>query len=33
MENDKEINQIVLTVKELFTKNINNQKELSNLID
>ena len=33
MSDDKEINQIILTVKELFMKNINNDKELSNLID
>ena len=30
---DKETNQIIRTVKELFMKNINNSKELSKLID
>lgn len=33
MKDDKETNQIIRTVKELFTKNIKNNKELSNLID
>ncbi len=33
MKNDKEVNQIIRTVKELFAKNINNQNELSKLID
>lgn len=33
MENDKEINQIIRTVKELFIKNKCNSKKLSNLID
>ena len=33
MKNDKETNQIIRTVKELFTKNINNCKHLSQLID
>jgi hypothetical protein len=33
MKNDKETNQIIRTVKELFTKNINNSKQLSQLID
>ena len=31
--NDKETNQIIRTIKELFIKNINNNKELSKLID
>ena len=33
MKNDKETNQIIRTVKELFLKNIDNSKELSKLID
>lgn len=33
MKDDKETNQIIRTVKELFSKNINNNKELSKLID
>jgi hypothetical protein len=33
MKDDKETNQIIRTVKELFIKNIKNRKELSNLID
>lgn len=33
MKGDKETNQIIRTVKELFMKNIKNSKELSNLID
>jgi hypothetical protein len=33
MKDDKETNQIIRTVKELFMKNINNSKQLSNLID
>lgn len=33
MEDDKETNQIIMTVKELFMKNIKNYRELSNLID
>lgn len=33
MKGDKETNQIIRTVKELFMKNIRNSKELSNLID
>lgn len=33
IKDDKETNQIIRTVKELFSKNINNDKELSNLID
>lgn len=33
MKDDKEINQIIRTVKELFMKNIKNNRELSNLID
>ena len=33
MKDDKETNQIIRTVKELFTKNIKNSRELSNLID
>ena len=33
MNNDKETNQIIRTVKELFMKNIRNSKELSILID
>ena len=33
MKDDKETNQIVRTVKELFMKNISNSKELSLLID
>jgi hypothetical protein len=33
MKNDNETNQIIRTVKELFTKNINNSKQLSQLID
>lgn len=33
MKNDKETNQIIRTVKELFSKNIENQDELSKLID
>ena len=33
MKDDKETNQIIRTVKELFSKNINNDKELSILID
>jgi len=33
MKNDKEKNQIIRTVKELFMKNIHNNRELSNLID
>jgi hypothetical protein len=32
-KSDKEINQIIRTVKELFIKNINNSNELSQLID
>jgi len=33
MKDDKETNQIIRTVKELFTKNIKNNRELSSLID
>lgn len=33
MKDDKEINQIIRTVKEVFVKNVGNRKELSNLID
>ena len=33
MKNDKETNQIIRTIKELFIKNIKNSKELSMLID
>ena len=33
MKDDKETNQIIRTVKELFIKNIKNTRELSNLID
>jgi len=33
MKDDKETNQIIRTVKELFMKNIKNNTELSNLID
>ena len=33
LKDDKETNQIIRTVKELFVKNINNQDEMSNLID
>ena len=33
MKDHKETNQIIRTVKELFTKNIKNSRELSNLID
>ena len=33
MKDDKETNQIIRTVKEIFTKNIKNNKELSILID
>ena len=33
MKDDKETNQIIRTVKELFIKNIHNNRELSNLID
>jgi hypothetical protein len=33
MCDDKETNQLIKTVKELFTKNINNKNELSKLID
>ena len=33
MKNDKETNQIIRTVKEIFSKNINNNKDLSVLID
>ena len=33
MKDDKETNQIIRTVKELFMKNIKNNKELSSLID
>tara|TARA_B110000037_G_C17107014_1_gene500276 strand:- start:2171 stop:2374 length:204 start_codon:yes stop_codon:yes gene_type:complete len=33
MKNDKETNQIIRTIKELFMKNIKNNRELSNLID
>ena len=33
MKTDKEINNIIRTIKELFTKNINNSNELSKLID
>jgi len=33
MKDDKETNQIIRTVKELFMKNIKNTRELSNLID
>ena len=33
MNNDKETNQIIRIVKELFMKNIRNNRELSNLID
>jgi hypothetical protein len=33
IKDDKETNQIIRTVKELFIKNINNCKKLSNLID
>lgn len=33
MNNDKETNQIIRVIKELFTKNVRNNKELSSLID
>jgi len=33
MKDDKEINQVVRAVKELFMKTIKNNRELSNLID
>ena len=33
MKDDKKTNQIIRTVKELFMKNIKNNRELSNLID
>lgn len=33
MKDDKETNQIIRTVKELFMKNINNKNELSKMID
>ena len=33
MKNDKETNQIIRNVKELFMKNIKNSKELSTIID
>ena len=33
VKDDKETNQIIRTVKELFVKNINNSKQLSELID
>ena len=33
MKDDKETNQIIRTIKELFTKNIKNNRELSILID
>jgi hypothetical protein len=33
IKEDEEINQIIRTIKELFLKNINNKKELSNIID
>jgi len=33
VKNDKETKQIIRTVKELFSKNVNNNKELSKLID
>jgi hypothetical protein len=33
MKDDKETNQIIRTVKELFMKNINNSKQLGELID
>jgi hypothetical protein len=33
MKNDKETNQIIRSAKELFIKNINNSKQLSQLID
>lgn len=33
MKDEKETNQIIRTIKELFTKNLTNQKELSILID
>jgi len=33
INDDKETNQIIRVIKELFTKNIKNSKELSNLID
>jgi hypothetical protein len=33
MKEDKQINNIIRTIKELFTRNINNSKELSKLID
>jgi hypothetical protein len=33
MKDDKETNQIIRTVKELFMKNIKNHRELSNLVD
>jgi len=33
MKNDKETNQIITTIKELFVKNIKNNRELSNMID
>lgn len=33
MKGDKETNQIIRTVKELFMKNISNSKQLSELID
>jgi hypothetical protein len=33
MASDKETNQIIRSVKELFMKNVNNRKELSKLID
>ena len=33
MNNDKETEQLIRTIKELFCKNINNRKELSKVID
>lgn len=33
VKNDKETNQIIRTIKELFMKNVNNSNELSKLID
>jgi len=33
MKDDKETNQIIRTIKELFMKNIKNNRELSILID
>ena len=33
MKDDKETEQIIQTIKELFVKNINNNRELSKLID